>query len=58
MYMKSLRWALAVMALLLALSAVAIVALASKAGMAPSPVPFPPLPDQLGLESLQQLCEN
>ncbi|XP_047619697.1 killer cell lectin-like receptor subfamily G member 2 isoform X1 [Phacochoerus africanus] len=32
MYMKSLRWALAVMALLLALSSVAIVALASKAG--------------------------
>uniref|UniRef100_A0A8D0S218 C-type lectin domain-containing protein n=1 Tax=Sus scrofa TaxID=9823 RepID=A0A8D0S218_PIG len=39
MYMKSLRWALAVMALLLALSAVAIVALASKAGARCRPCP-------------------
>lgn len=34
-YMKSLRWALAVMAVFLAVSAVAIVALASRAGMVP-----------------------
>uniref|UniRef100_A0A8C3WZF4 Killer cell lectin like receptor G2 n=1 Tax=Catagonus wagneri TaxID=51154 RepID=A0A8C3WZF4_9CETA len=38
-YLKSLRWALAVMALLLALSAVAIVALASKAGARCRPCP-------------------
>lgn len=33
MYMKSLRWALAVTAVLLAVSTVTIVALASRAGM-------------------------
>lgn len=37
MYMKSLRWALAVMAVLLAVSTVAIVALASRTGMVPPP---------------------
>lgn len=47
MYLKSLRWALIVMALLLAVSAVAIVALASRAGTVPpwgllsSPAPPP-----------------
>lgn len=40
MYMKSLRWALAVMAVLLAVSTVAIVALASRAGMVPPPSPL------------------
>ncbi|XP_014643265.1 PREDICTED: killer cell lectin-like receptor subfamily G member 2 [Ceratotherium simum simum] len=39
MYMKSLRWALAVMAVLLAVSAVAIVALASRAGARCRPCP-------------------
>ncbi|XP_057587391.1 killer cell lectin-like receptor subfamily G member 2 isoform X2 [Hippopotamus amphibius kiboko] len=39
MYMRSLRWALAVMAVLLAVSAVAIVALASKAGARCRPCP-------------------
>lgn len=37
MYMKSLRWALVVMAVLLAVSTVAIVALASRTGMVPPP---------------------
>ncbi|XP_046526307.1 killer cell lectin-like receptor subfamily G member 2 isoform X1 [Equus quagga] len=39
MYLKSLRWALIVMALLLAVSAVAIVALASRAGARCRPCP-------------------
>ncbi|VCW85686.1 unnamed protein product, partial [Gulo gulo] len=39
MYMKSLRWALAVMAVFLAVSAVAIVALASRAGTRCRPCP-------------------
>nr|XP_035969058.1 killer cell lectin-like receptor subfamily G member 2 isoform X2 [Halichoerus grypus] len=39
MYMKSLRWALAVMAVFLAVSAVAIVALASRAGIRCRPCP-------------------
>ncbi|XP_065739662.1 killer cell lectin-like receptor subfamily G member 2 [Phocoena phocoena] len=39
MYMRSLRWALAVMAVLLAVSTVAIVALASKAGARCQPCP-------------------
>ncbi|KAF6276046.1 killer cell lectin like receptor G2 [Rhinolophus ferrumequinum] len=39
MYMKSLRWALAVMAVLLAVSTVAIVALASRAGARCRPCP-------------------
>uniref|UniRef100_A0A8C4LMH9 Killer cell lectin like receptor G2 n=1 Tax=Equus asinus asinus TaxID=83772 RepID=A0A8C4LMH9_EQUAS len=39
MYLKSLRWALIVMALLLAVSAVAIVALASRAGTVCRPCP-------------------
>uniref|UniRef100_A0A8C5VJD7 Killer cell lectin like receptor G2 n=1 Tax=Microcebus murinus TaxID=30608 RepID=A0A8C5VJD7_MICMU len=39
MYLKSLRWALAVMAVLLAVSAVAIVALASRAGVRCQPCP-------------------
>lgn len=43
MYMKSLRWALAVMAVFLAMSAVAIVALASRTGVVPPPGPSPPL---------------
>uniref|UniRef100_A0A2K6FRB0 Killer cell lectin like receptor G2 n=1 Tax=Propithecus coquereli TaxID=379532 RepID=A0A2K6FRB0_PROCO len=38
-YLKSLRWALAVMAVLLAVSAVAIVALASRAGVRCQPCP-------------------
>lgn len=45
MYMKSLRWALVVMAALLAVSTVAIVALASRTGMVPPPHPIPSLPD-------------
>ena len=43
MYMKSLRWALAVMAVFLAVSAVAIVALASRAGTCLLLVPSLPL---------------
>lgn len=39
MYMKSLRWALAVMAVLLAVSTVAIVALASRTGATCRPCP-------------------
>ncbi|XP_007466672.1 PREDICTED: killer cell lectin-like receptor subfamily G member 2 [Lipotes vexillifer] len=39
MYMRSLRWALAVMAVLLAVSTVAVVALASKAGARCQPCP-------------------
>ncbi|XP_027430405.1 killer cell lectin-like receptor subfamily G member 2 isoform X2 [Zalophus californianus] len=39
LYMKSLRWALAVMAVFLAVSAVAIVALASRAGIRCRPCP-------------------
>ncbi|XP_021565837.1 killer cell lectin-like receptor subfamily G member 2 [Carlito syrichta] len=39
MYMKSLHWSLAVMAVLLAVSAVAIVALASRAGTRCQPCP-------------------
>ena len=46
MYMRSLRWALAVMAVLLAVLAVAVVALASKTGveLLPHPHPSPPHP--------------
>lgn len=40
MYIKSLRWALAIMAVLLAVSTVAIVALASRTGMVPPPGPL------------------
>lgn len=40
MYMKSLLWALVVMAVLLALSTVASVVLASKTGMVPPPSRF------------------
>lgn len=39
MYMRSLRWALAVMAVLLAVLAVAVVALASKTGIRCRPCP-------------------
>lgn len=42
LYMKSLRWALVVMAVFLAVSAVAIVALASRTGMVPPPGPPSP----------------
>lgn len=45
MYMKSLRWALAIMAFLLAVSTVTMVALAARAGMVPSSKsPLPCLP--------------
>ena len=46
MYMRSLRWALAVMAVLLAVLAMAVVALASKTGveLLPHPHPSPPPP--------------
>lgn len=37
MYMKSLRWSLVVMAVLLAVSLVTIVVLASRTGMVPPP---------------------
>lgn len=40
MYMKSLRWALVVMAVLLAVSTVANVVLASRTGMVPPPTKF------------------
>lgn len=49
MYMRSLRWALAVMAVLLAVLAMAVVALASKTGveLLPHPHPSPPPPPPL-----------
>ncbi|KAF5914509.1 hypothetical protein HPG69_016460, partial [Diceros bicornis minor] len=59
MYMKSLRWALAVMAVLLAVSAVAIVALASRAvypvltsGLCPCRGQVPALPPGLDVDFL------